>query len=176
MVPKKHYDAEEINTALTALAFYQGNARRTSKELKSKFGLDINHSTLGRWKNSTYLDKYRQMVDSLDEKLAAQSSEIAYNLAQIEGKIARNLNDKVDELAARDLPGALRNVSTSRAISIDKSMALRQKPQVVHQHRGGAEELAMKLARLNPELAKAMGLIEEDVVDATIVESKEIEK
>ena len=82
--------------------------------------------------------------------------------------------DRKDHVAVKDLAAAARNIATASGISVDKNRTIREKPTSIITQQVSTSELASELARLNPDLAKALGvLVEVENVDG---EAKELKR
>lgn len=118
--------------------------------------------TLYRWRSEervTYDRVRAELVPQLERLVVSEAYARVIELGELEAKVAAALAVAIDEgtIPQRDLPGALRNITTSKAINVDKILALSGRPTQVIEHRSGAE-LVARLARLGA------------VVDATAVE------
>jgi transposase-like protein len=99
----------------------------------------ISDSTLRSWRtaNPERYEKLRtELHGKVAEQIASDAEEMAQRLYRIEVKMADKLEAEIDTLNAKDLSGAFRNVSTSKALQIDKvSSPLRERPSHVQQSR-----------------------------------------
>lgn len=125
-----HTDTER-ERGMIALVMCGGNLRKTSKFT------GIPTSTLNGWRKTEEYQRIRaQREPQIVEKLAAEAEEFALQAAPVEQKMLDKLEEDLDKLGPADLASALRNVSTSKAINIDKiSSPLRGRPTVVIEHR-----------------------------------------
>jgi hypothetical protein len=126
-LPGSRYTDQEIERGLVALALFSGNRRRASEALDQQ-GLSIPDSTLRDWRETYsgwYTEVQRKTMPQIRELAAEQHSD----LAQLEGGAARKLLDrliaKYQDIPARDLPGAIRNLDVSAAVNRDKAAMLR---------------------------------------------------
>jgi hypothetical protein len=106
-----------------ALALYSGNRRRASKALSDQ-GFTVPASTLQDWQQrapDAYAKVKRNVMPQIRELAAEQHSE----LAQLEGEAGRKLLERLmaeyEEIPARDLPGAIRNLDVGAAVNRDKA-------------------------------------------------------
>jgi hypothetical protein len=87
---------------------------------------------------------------------------MAIRLAQAEVALAEKLVEALerDELPAKELSGALRNITTSKALQVDKlSSPLRGRPTVIHGAQDPSEMLAGLARKLGiPENAERPAL------------------
>jgi hypothetical protein len=163
-VPGGRYTEEEIERGLEALAVCGGSTRRASRELAAR-GLEIPHPTLQDWK-TLHADRYQRMRDEvvprIHGKLAEESEDLAREYGEVEREAIAILRERLPELRPHEGGNALRNLATSRAISIDKASVLRGRPTRITEHRS-ADEILEKWRKL--------GVIEpNEVVDGTVEE------
>lgn len=158
-----HRNSEEIERGLVEVAAANGNVRAASKALAEQ-GVKVPKTTLHRWATDTHADRYLQIQAELMPRIRARAAEQHMELAdrgmQLEHKVLEKLDSEVDEIPARDLPGAARNIATGAAIHTDKASVLRGEPtQILARH---------DIAEVTRSL-RAKG-IELEVVDAGAVE------
>ena len=126
-LPGSRYTDREIERGLVALALFSGNRRRASKALDQQ-GLSIPDSTLRDWRE-TYSGWYAEVQAKTMPRIRELAAEQHSDLAQLEGGAARKLLDRLiaeyQEIPARDLPGAIRNLDVGAAVNRDKAAMLR---------------------------------------------------
>lgn len=148
--------ATRMQRGFVALALAGDNSLRASE------ACGVPASTLREWRQDhrAEYDRVRaELVPQLERLVVSEAYARVIELGELEAKVAAALAIAIDEgkIPQRDLPGALRNITTSKAINVDKILALSGRPTQVIEHRSGAE-LVARLARLGA------------VVDATAVE------
>lgn len=149
---------EEIDRALTVLAFYGGNAERAAAELGNVSG-----RTLRTWRSSTHRDRYLEIAEREGPKLealaAAQAREILIRAAHVEHDIIDRLHEKpidpetgeetsLTSKELSELAGALQRVTTAKGINTTKLLELTGRPTAIVEHRDpkqGAQTLARRL-------------------------------
>jgi len=147
---------EQVERALLLLALNGGAIRPTIRQLAEQ-GHTSNHHTLKRWRDETHRDRYMQILHDerkkIAERIASEQEEFARLAIQEERALLQEIAKARErgEIPARDLAGALRNVSTSKGIALDKSGELRGRPSVIVEHRN-PDEIIAKLDRLAPGL------------------------
>jgi hypothetical protein len=119
---------------LLALALCGGNRWRAAETS------GIPEYTLKMWK-----EKHREDYERVCRDVAPRLESIVVNesyarviaLGELEALAMEKLEAALrnDEIPARDLPGALRNITTSKAINVDKILALSGRPTQVIEHR-----------------------------------------
>jgi hypothetical protein len=148
------FNDEEIDTALLTLALCSGTSRRASAELGA-VGIDVDQSTLHRWRTALHTRRYerlyKEQLPRIGERVALRCEELAESQADLAARLVRAIDEKLPDIPARDLPGALRNVETAKAINVDKSALLRGKPTQIVERRDAGE----LIRRLN-----ALGVID----------------
>jgi hypothetical protein len=138
-------------------------------------GFPVPARSLQRWKREhgdLYARVESEVLPRVKRELAAEYTDLArYELA-VSRKVLERLDAEAgdpDELATRELPGALRNIKVSAAVGTDKSQLLRAEPTAIHD-----------VPRLSAELMRKWrdrGWIEgeaEDVTDAQVVEDRQL--
>ena len=137
------YSDAEIHAALVAAAKYHGNYRAASRET------GINKDTLRFWIEKKHAERYRQIQAELTPVLRARAAEEYMARAEvsrrIEEAIDAQLIERLDQIPARDLPGAKRNVATAGAIATDKAAQLRGEATTIVEHRKDMREIARSL-------------------------------
>ena len=76
------------------------------------------------------------------------------------------LGEDFEKLPPRDQPGAIRNISTSKAINIDKAALLRGQPTEIVEHRQATAELWAEFAAMFPSVVNGTA---EEITDAGLV-------
>jgi hypothetical protein len=156
------YSTEEVEQGVTALALMNGNAGRAHRELRA-LGVQVPRRTLGSW-TRIHADRYeaikRDVVPRIHRRMADQAEELADRYAEAELTALERLVPKLQELKPAEVTGALRNLATSRGISVDKSLLLRGQPNMIVQHHHDIEA--------DLRMLQSLGVA--DVVDSTAEE------
>lgn len=168
--PIRRYKPEEIERGLAAVAVWGGNTRRAARQLKAA-GLSIPRETLRGWIETVHSERYAELrtelVPRIHAKIAEESEDLARREAELAHKVLDRLETELPDIPARDLPGALRNLDTGKAINVEKSLLTRSQPTVIV-GRQSPDELWRQLKRIAPQLF-VEGTAEE------LPEAKEIE-
>jgi crotonobetainyl-CoA:carnitine CoA-transferase CaiB-like acyl-CoA transferase len=153
----KRHTPITVDRALSAYIMCGNNASEAERLLRSYGDTDVpSHQSIRGWaeKHADRLHELREELHpQIAKKIAADAEGLALKLAQAEETITEHLLLAVDagELPAKELSGALRNISTSKALQVDKlSSPLRGRPTVIHGNQDPAETLA--------NLARKLGL------------------
>lgn len=166
------YRPEVIELALLTYAV-EGNVGRAAQVVKDRFGAGPTKETIRKWANEDYNDLYLQIREGEAEKIKARVATHVEDLLreslEVTGRALRRTDAKLDELDARDMPGALRNVATNTAILADKLQQMRGGQQITISHELNADELLSKISRLLPGSAAIEGSAEE-VSDAELAQ------
>lgn len=159
---------EEIERGLTALIL-AGSSTKASE------ACGISADTLRTWKRD-HREQYDRLCESIEpqvvKKIAAEAENLAIRIADREAKIIASLDDtKIAELEAKDLAATLRNLSTAKALQIDKlSSPLRERPGYGGNAGLDVEGLMMRMLRAMGQQAPIPVLneasVDSDVVDA----------
>jgi hypothetical protein len=136
-----HYTDQEVERGLVAVAMCSGNYRRAAQLLEQQ-DLPIPASTLRDWltrRAEDYTQVREQTMPKLNAQLAEQHTQLVRANMELEDELRKKITEQKDEIPARDLPGALRNVSTSTGIHSDKARLLRGEPTQIVQSKDAAE-------------------------------------
>jgi hypothetical protein len=86
------------------------------------------------------------------EQAAAGAEDLALVITELERDTTERMKAELPHIPARDLPGALRNLTTSKALQYDKvANPIRGRPSVVVERRD-VSELWKRLERLLPQV------------------------
>lgn len=149
---------EEKHRGLTALILC-----RTAKEASEQ--TEIPEKTLNSWRqrDPALYNKLREDLEpQLVKRIAADAEMIVQRLADKELALIDALDPT--ELSAKDVAGALRNVTTAKALNLDKvSSPLRERPSHV-QHSTDIGDVVSKLGQI-------LGMnLQEPITDAHVVD------
>jgi hypothetical protein len=156
---------EEIERGLTALIL-AGSSTRASEET------GIPDGTLRSWKRD-YADQYDRLCNDLEprvvQKIAAEAESIVLSIADRERQIIESLtDDQIHRLEPKDKAATLRNLSTSKALQIDKlSSPLRERPSHVNPSTD-IEGLMMRMTRALGQ-QKPISVLNEAHIDSDAV-------
>jgi hypothetical protein len=146
------FSEEEIDLGLATVALFSGNTRRASAALK-EHGLKVSQATLYKWKAHRYVERYDEIYKRGLPLRDARTAQRFEEITEAAADATQRLIDRTDqalhenEIPARDLPGAARNMATAAAISVDKALLMRGRPtQIVE--RQDAAPLLRKLEAL----------------------------
>lgn len=156
------YSADELELALNILAMEGGRPTRAS-ELLATQGLNVPKETLQHWK-TRWADRYHQICDNLQDeraqRMAAQAEDVALRAAELELLLLEDLRNKRADLKAPELAGAVRNVTTTKTLNVEKVInPLRGRPSRITEVRD-ADEI---LKSLEAKLPKAITTTAEEV-------------
>lgn len=127
---KRSYTEAEVEKGLQVLALCNGNRRLAAKQLEDD-GAPIPADTLRYWMENRPDDYDRikaRVLPAMQEMIAEGTEAIALKLIDLEAKAIEQLDDKIAELKPAEAAGALRNISTSKGINVDKAQLLRGRP------------------------------------------------
>jgi hypothetical protein len=150
----KRFTSTEIDKGLSAYILCGGSAHKAWELLQGYGGKVPARQTIDLWveRHSDRLHELREELHpQIAKKIAADAEGMALKLAQAEVAIAEKLVQALerDELPAKELSGALRNITTSKALQVDKlSSPLRGRPTVIHGSQDPAETLAALARKL----------------------------
>lgn len=127
----------EIEQGLMAIALESGNSRRAERRL-ADMGVKIAQSTLHKWM-TRHDERYEQIRREVLPQLRAHAAEkhTAYADAEMEVglQLLERLQGSLDDIPARDISTALRNIDVGQGIHRTKAAELRgelqdQRPRV----------------------------------------------
>jgi transposase-like protein len=142
---RSRYSPEERERGLTTLIL-AGSSTKASEIL------GISEDTLRCWKRE-HRDQYERLQTELEprvvKKIAAEAESLVLQIADREAAILKSFTDtEIAGLDPKDKAATLRNLSTSKALQIDKlSSPLRERPSHVQQGRD-LDQVVSAMARL----------------------------
>jgi hypothetical protein len=123
------YNVEDIDRALCATAYFNGNTRRAASALKGQ-GLSIPRSTIRGWL-TTHADRYEtlraDLLPRIHERVAEKHLELADAQMDASWEFLDRLLKEKDNIPPRDLSTVQRNLDTGSGIHTDKAAMLRGK-------------------------------------------------
>ena len=174
MAGARQHDLETIGEALMLLA-YHGNLTKTVESLKTR-GIRITKQTLSGWRDR-HADLWEQaetrMRDEILDRVADRAERYIADAQEAEHLLLEQLMANRDQLPAKEVANALRNISVSKAITMEKIvMPVRGRPTQIVEHRDPAEiirEMQQIAAMVSPDRRPlteggAQALIESDSV------------
>ena len=123
VVPGSRFSSIEVDRGLVALALCDGSSRRAERLLTDQ-GQRISESTLRRWREDQYPDRYLELrakaLPRLNALAADRHAELATRASELNLRMLDRLDDVYEQIDPRDLAGAARNVATVAGIHEDK--------------------------------------------------------
>lgn len=161
------YSEEEVERGLQTVALVGGNCAEASRRL------DMPEETLRVWAKEMHADRYREirteLVPQIHAKVAQDSEDLALSLAEAEKQTLEQFMGQIEELDPKDTTTALRNLTVSKGINVEKAQLGRDRPTAIVQQR----ELAYVRAALQQLGVLVNGTAEEDqpqITDAEVVD------
>jgi hypothetical protein len=141
---RRHYAPDEIEQAMAA-TIISGSSLR-AEELTG-----IPSRTIRAWcqeQPERYEAMRTQLHGRVAEQIASNAESLVHRITEKEGQVLDALDvDKISQLDAKDIAGTLRNLSTSKALQVDKiSSPLRERPSHVQQLQG-LDQLIKRMER-----------------------------
>jgi hypothetical protein len=147
------YTEEEIDRGLVEVALCGGNTRHAHRRLKEQ-GITISRPTLERWANRERVGQYEalraELVPRIHAAIAVQCEDSAHLAGEIEREMLEKFREDFHKLDPRDQAGSIRNIGTTRAISIDKAALLRGRPTEIRKELKDPGQGLRELAELFP--------------------------
>lgn len=157
----------KVERCLMAVAAHMGNCNK-AEEMLAEDGIAINKATLWRWSRKQHAERYAEIRAQALPLIRAQAADEHIELAKLsmeaERLIAERLATKVDEIPARDLAGAGRNLAVSAGVHTQNAQLLNDQP---------TQRVSVDLAGTLKEL-KAMGVDPQQILDAEVVEEEDV--
>jgi hypothetical protein len=151
------------------VALCVGNTRAASRNLRAA-GTPVPFQTLHQWATKTQTERHQQLraelVPRIHAKIAAECEDTAELAGQLERQMIVKLAKDYKELAPRDQAGAIRNVSTTKAINVDKAAPFRGQPTEIVEHRQDVSELWAEFEAMFPGVVNGEGV---EITDAEVV-------
>lgn len=163
------YSDEDIELGLTLLARHDGNAKAAARNCK------ISAATLRRWRSvhpERYLEIQREVIPEIRARVSERALEIAEKAADVEQDALAKLHEELPNLEGRELANALRNVSTTKGISLTHANNFQAPPEAPKE----ATDIAAVIAGLQrlgiAKVVQAEQGEAEKVLDAEVVEDR----
>lgn len=159
------YSPEDKERGLTAWVL-------AGSSLKASELVGIPSSTLRDWRqeDSEQFDRLREDLEPrIVKKIAAEAESLAMQIAEREARLLEKLTDAdLDNLTPSEKAATLRNLSTSKALQIDKlSSPLRERPSHVQSDSG--EHLLTSIARLLGKPLPVTNEAQDEVTEAVTI-------
>jgi hypothetical protein len=162
---KRRYTQEDIDYALTVVALCAGRTQYASDALAQE-GKNIPQGTLDNWKHHTdgrYARIQEAAQDQIAQKIAAGAEAVALRAQEIETELLEELAKKKGELRASEVAGAVRNITTTKSLNVEKIVnPLRGRASTITEHRDANEILRSLASRL----PKAIDGTAEEITEA----------
>lgn len=139
------YTAEDIDTALAVVAIYGGRTQLAAEKLAEQ-GKPIPQSTLDHWKHhhdGRYDRVCTEIAPRIAERVASQGEAIVLAAGELEATLLEQIAANAHDIKPSELAGALRNVTTTKALNMDKVVnPIRGRPSTITEHRDATDVLA----------------------------------
>lgn len=159
---RRSYSLEDREAGLAALVLQAGSSTKAHQALKQQ-GLDVPQQTLDSWKTQhaeRYAELQAHLAPKVADKIAAGAERLALMIEEAESKLIASMMDDLESMDAKEKAAALRNLSTSKALQVDKlSSPLRGRPTVIHQ----AQDAGQALIELGRRLGFAVDSTAEEI-------------
>lgn len=116
------YPQEQIDYALAIVAIHAGRTQRAADALAAE-GKPVPQGTLDYWKHHPdgRYDRVSKIVqDKIADKIATDAETTVLLAAELEREGLELLRGKMREMKAAELAGAVRNITTTKALNADK--------------------------------------------------------
>jgi hypothetical protein len=153
---QRRHSMDTIELALNVLAIEGGRTQRAHEILAGQ-GIDVPKQTLSSWKLDSHADRYHQISTDVSlhraERIANQAEEVALLAGQLERDLLKDLQAHRADLKPAEIAGAIRNVTTTKALNMDKVInPIRGRPSTITETRDANTLLESLAARLPPTI------------------------
>jgi hypothetical protein len=159
-----------MDRGLVEVALCGGNTHLAYRNLKAQ-GIEIPRRTLYSWATENQVERYQRLRVELAPRIAAKIAAECEDTAELAGRVERGMLAQFEKdyskLEPRDQAGAIRNVSTTKGINIDKAALLRGQPTEIVGHRHDVGELWSEFAAMFPSVVVEAEA--EEITDADVV-------
>lgn len=149
------YTAEDIDGALTVVALYAGRTQLAAEAL-AKHGTPIPQSTLDAWKHhpdGRYDRVCAEQAPRIGERAAQLAEAVVLQASELESELLDQMRAHKHDIKPSELAGALRNVTTTKALNMDKVVnPLRNRPSTITEHRDAHNILDSLVDMLPPAI------------------------
>ncbi len=171
----REHTLEDVVLSLQVLAYNGSNYSRTSTTLEKEYNISVHTNTLKRWANTYYPRKYAEIQKDLDkdisEKLSGRLTDVAMKATELQDELLDDLNTKKDQLEAKEIGPAIRNIAQAAQPAIEKAQLLRGKPTARTEAKD-ADDLVAKLVSLGVvRNAEALDIEDAEVIDPEVEEN-----
>jgi len=167
--PNSNYTSAEVTEGLTVLALCAGNSRRAERELEAR-GRRIPYKTLQAWKARIYATEYEDLcereIPRQYAEIAQRCKDVALEASEVEMILLDRMRTEAQEIPARELAGAVRNVSTTKGINLTQAGAADQRPTVIRE----VHDLAATVRALGKWMPELKDNPLAQAIDSTAVE------
>lgn len=166
--PARRYTDEQIHEALQWATYF--HSAQKASDLLAERGDRIPAATILAWrrKHPAILE---QCLTQLDNARAERGELIVDTATELELKVLGRINDRIDEIEAKDLAGTLRNISTTKGITFERIVGpIRGRPNVVIEHREPTK-LLEEMARIAEMVRPSVDSSAVEITDAEEVEA-----
>lgn len=164
----KDFTAEDVHFILHLLAYNNSRVDTTCTQLERYYNLKIHPSTLRSWVSSAFTEKYvaiqHELSEAINKRLSANMVDIAAKAAEATDKALDHGLGEIGNLKPHEVAAAAKNYADTMSKTIEKSQLLQDRPTNITKHVNPDEAL---------EVLRGLGLLEERVVDAEVVEELE---
>jgi hypothetical protein len=170
------YDEQAVETALLELAVCGGNRALARRRLKEAGMNPVPSSSLLReWVAWRYAERYEelrtQVAPRIRAAIASQQEQLAREAGEAAIEAVAKTRGSFGELAAKEMPGAARDLAAISGLSADKALRLRGEPSQIVEVRKSVDGL---WARLETLMGGSL-VVDAQVVDAEVVEEGDSE-
>jgi hypothetical protein len=166
----KRFTREEITEALQLAAYYR--SAKKAADVMAERGVTVTPGTINAWQTK-HADIHEAALTRIDEVLAERSEHLVREATELEIQLLGDLAERRDELDAKDIASALRNVSTTKGITFERVVGpIRGRPNVVIEHREPTK-LLEEMARIAEMVRPSVEGSAVELPDAQVLEGGE---
>jgi hypothetical protein len=152
---RSKYTEVEIDAGLTAVAMASGNTRRAAKALVTAGQRRVPQSTLKRWVDRIYAQRYRQIQEQTLPELNAQMAEVHDQLviaySDLQWQALEKARERLPNAKASEAAGVFKSAAIAAGINAEKALLRRGQPTQITQT-GDPIEMLRRLQQRHPNL------------------------
>jgi hypothetical protein len=166
---RSKYTEIEIDAGLTAVAMASGNTRRAAKALVAAGQRPVPQSTLKRWVDRIYPQRYRQIQERTMPELNAQMAEVHDQLvigySDLQQQALEKAREGLPNAKASEAAGVFKSAAIAAGINTEKGLLRRGQPTQITQT-GDPIEMLRRLQQRHPNLVQIVEGSAEEVTES----------
>jgi hypothetical protein len=154
---RSKYTEVEIDAGLTAVAMASGNTRRAAKALVKAGQRSVPQSTLKRWVDRIYAQRYRQIQEQtlpeLNARMAEVHDQLVIGYSDLQQQALEKAREGLPSAKASEAAGVFKSAAIAAGINAEKALLRRGQPSQIREDRSTGEILKI-MAEKYPGVVK----------------------